>query len=56
MELLMSIVIGIVFSVTIYLFMSKDLLRVVAATLLLSHAVHLLLLTMSGLQRGAAPV
>ncbi|GGP12534.1 Na(+)/H(+) antiporter subunit C [Oceanobacillus neutriphilus] len=56
MELLMSIVIGIIFSVTIYLFMSKNLLRVVAATLLLSHGVHLLLITMSGLQRGAAPI
>ena len=48
MELVMSIIIGIIFSVTIYLFMSKNLLRVVAATLLLSHGVHLLLLTMSG--------
>ncbi|WP_080874681.1 Na(+)/H(+) antiporter subunit C [Oceanobacillus timonensis] len=56
MELLMSIIIGIVFSVTVYLLMSKKLLRVIAGTLLLSHAVHLLLLTMSGLQRGASPI
>ena len=56
MEILMSVVIGIVFSVSIYLFLSRSLLRVVLATVILSHGVHLLLLTMSGLQRGASPL
>lgn len=56
MEILMSIMIGIVFTVSIYLFLSKSLLRVVLATLLLSHGVHLLLLTMAGLQGGASPL
>ncbi|MFS0751367.1 Na(+)/H(+) antiporter subunit C [Oceanobacillus sp. 1P07AA] len=56
MELLMSIIIGIVFSVSIYLFMSRSLLRVAVASVILSHGVHLLLLTMSGLQRGIAPI
>lgn len=56
MEILMSVVIGIVFAVSIYLFMSKSLLRVVLATVILSHGVHLLVLTMSELQRGDAPL
>ena len=56
MEILMSVVIGIVFSVSIYLFLSRSLLRVVLATVVLSHGVHLLLLTMSGLQRGSPPL
>ncbi|WP_249871027.1 Na(+)/H(+) antiporter subunit C [Oceanobacillus saliphilus] len=55
MEILMSIMIGIVFTVSIYLFLSRSLLRVTLATLLMSHGVHLLLLTLSGLQRGASP-
>jgi multicomponent Na+:H+ antiporter subunit C len=56
MELLMSIMIGIVFTVSIYLFLSKSLLRVIFGTLLLSHGVHLLLMTMAELQRGASPL
>lgn len=56
MEILMSVMIGIVFTVSIYLFLSKSLLRVIFGTLLLSHGVHLLLMTMSELQRGAAPI
>ncbi|GAB2569200.1 Na(+)/H(+) antiporter subunit C [Gracilibacillus alcaliphilus] len=56
MEVLMAIMIGIIFMVSIYLMMSRNLLRVAVATLLLSHGVHLLLLTMPGLQRGDAPI
>lgn len=56
MEILMSVVIGIIFTVSIYLFLSRSIIRVVLGTLLLSHGVHLLLITMSELQRGAAPI
>lgn len=56
MEVLMAIMIGIIFTVSIYLIMSNNLLRVAVATLLLSHGVHLLLITLSGLQTGAAPI
>ena len=56
MEILMSVMIGIVFTVSIYLFLSRSLLRVIFGSLLLSHGVHLLLMTMSELQRGAAPL
>ena len=41
MEILMSIMIGIVFTVSIYLFLSRSLLRVIFGSLLLSHGVHL---------------
>ncbi|TFE03774.1 Na(+)/H(+) antiporter subunit C [Jeotgalibacillus salarius] len=56
MEILMSIVVGILFTSAVYLILSKSLLRVIIGTALLSHGAHLLLLTMSGLKRGAAPV
>lgn len=56
MEILMSVIIGVVFSVSIYLFLSRSIIRVIFGTLLISHGVHLLLITMSGLQRGGPPL
>ena len=56
MEVLMSIVIGIIFSVSVYLLLTRSILRVILGTLLLSHGVHLLLITMSELERGAPPL
>ncbi|MDW7673124.1 MAG: Na(+)/H(+) antiporter subunit C [Bacillota bacterium] len=56
MELLMSIVIGILFAAGTYLIMTRSLLRVVLGTGLLSHAALLLILTMGGLKTGAPPL
>jgi multicomponent Na+:H+ antiporter subunit C len=56
MEILMSIVVGVLFMVGTYLILSRHLLRVIFGTILLSHGAHLLLLTMAGLQEGAAPI
>jgi len=56
MEILMSIMIGVIFSVSVYLFLSKSIIRVILGSVLLSHGVHLLLMTMSELQRGAPPL
>lgn len=56
MELVMALAIGILFTIGVYLILSRILLRVVLGTSLLTHGVHLLLLTMAGLKRGAAPV
>lgn len=56
MEIVMSIVIGIVFAVSVYLLLSRNLIRVILGTLTISHGVHLLLITMSELQRGAPPL
>ncbi|MBO1510810.1 MULTISPECIES: Na(+)/H(+) antiporter subunit C [Metabacillus] len=56
MEVLMSIVVGILFSAAVYLMLSKSLLRIIIGTGLLSHGAHLLILTMGGLKQGAAPL
>ncbi|MGU3472784.1 Na(+)/H(+) antiporter subunit C [Paenibacillus sp. D51F] len=56
MELFMSLAVGILFAVGVYLILSKSLLRIVLGTSLLTHGVHLLLLTMSRLKTGSAPL
>jgi multicomponent Na+:H+ antiporter subunit C len=56
MEILMAVVIGILFTCATYLMMSKSLLRIIIGTGLLSHGAHLLILTMGGLKKGAAPL
>jgi len=56
MEILMAIVIGVLFMSATYLMLSKSLLRIIVGTGLLSHGAHLLILTMGGLKRGAAPL
>jgi multicomponent Na+:H+ antiporter subunit C len=56
MEIVMSIVIGILFTAATYLILSKSLIRIIIGTGLLSHGAHLLILTMGGLKRGAAPL
>ena len=56
MEVLMSVVVGILFSAAVYLMLSKSLLRIIIGTGLLSHGAHLLILTMGGLKKGAAPL
>ncbi|WP_462405747.1 Na(+)/H(+) antiporter subunit C [Gracilibacillus sp. Marseille-QA3620] len=56
MEILMSIVVGILFTIATYLVLSKSLLRIIVGTGLLSHAAHLLILTMGGLKQGAVPI
>ncbi|MFY0761906.1 Na(+)/H(+) antiporter subunit C [Metabacillus dongyingensis] len=56
MEILMAIVAGILFMAATYLMLSKSLLRIIIGTGLLSHGAHLLILTMGGLKKGAAPL
>lgn len=56
MEILMSVVIGILFMIGTYLVLTKSLLRVILGTAILSHGAHLLLLTMAGLKRGMPPL
>ncbi|KKM10827.1 monovalent cation/H+ antiporter subunit C [Clostridiales bacterium PH28_bin88] len=55
MELLMSVVIGLMFAVSIYLMLSRNMLRVILGTALISHAINLMLMTVGLLKRGAAP-
>ncbi|ATH92971.1 MULTISPECIES: Na(+)/H(+) antiporter subunit C [Bacillus] len=56
MEILMAFIVGILFTAATYLMLSKSLLRVIIGTAVLSHGVHLLLLTMGGLKKGAPPI
>ncbi|AIQ23643.1 Na(+)/H(+) antiporter subunit C [Paenibacillus sp. FSL H8-0261] len=56
MELVVALAIGVLFSVGVYLVLSKSLLRILLGTNLITHGVHLLLLTMSGLKTGAPPL
>lgn len=56
MELLMAIIVGILFTAAVYLILSKSLLKIIFGTTLISHGVHLLLLTMGGLGGSAPPV
>lgn len=56
METLMSFAIGILFTIGVYMILSKSLLRIILGTSLLTHGIHLLLLTMSGLKTGAPPL
>ncbi|MDQ0178579.1 Na(+)/H(+) antiporter subunit C [Bacillus chungangensis] len=56
MELLMAIVIGVLFMAAVYLMLSKNILRIIVGTGLLSHGAHLLILTMGGLKTGTVPL
>ncbi|WP_110113722.1 Na(+)/H(+) antiporter subunit C [Bacillus sp. CGMCC 1.16541] len=56
MEILMSIVAGILVTIAVYLMLSRSILRIIIGTGLLSHGAHLLLLTMGGLKRGTVPL
>lgn len=56
MESLMIILVGILVTVATYLILSRTILRVILGTAVLSHAVHLLLLTMGGLKKGDVPL
>lgn len=55
MELLMSVVIGILFALGIYLLLSRNMIRVVLGTSLLTHGTNLMLLTSGRLKRGISP-
>lgn len=56
MEILMSLTVGIFFAIGTYLILTRSLIRIILGTSLLTHGVHLLLLTMAGLKTGGAPL
>lgn len=56
MESLMMILIGILVAVATYLVLSRNMIRIILGTALLSHAVHLLILTVGGLKKGDVPL
>lgn len=56
MESLIVVLVGVLVTVATYLILSRNILRVIVGTALLSHAVHLLILTMGGLKKGGVPI
>ena len=56
METLITILVGVLVTVAVYLLLSRNLIRVILGTAILSHAVHLLLMTMGGLKKGGVPI
>ncbi|WP_203248172.1 Na(+)/H(+) antiporter subunit C [Sporosarcina beigongshangi] len=56
METLITILVGVLVTVAVYLLLSRSLIRVILGTAILSHAVHLLLMTMGGLKKGGVPI
>lgn len=56
METLIIILVGVLTAVAIYLILSKNVIRLILGTAILSHAVHLLILAMGGLKIGTVPL
>lgn len=55
MELLMAIVVGVLFALGIYLLLSRNMMRVILGSALITHGANLMLLTAGRLKRGIAP-
>jgi multicomponent Na+:H+ antiporter subunit C len=56
MQLLLALVIGVLYAAGLYIVMRRTLLRLVLGLALLGHAANLLIFTVGGLTRGAAPI
>ena len=56
MEIIISILAGVLFATAIYNILQKQLLRIVIGTTLLSHGAHLFIFTMGKLKKGQPPV
>ncbi|MCI2257087.1 Na(+)/H(+) antiporter subunit C [Domibacillus sp. PGB-M46] len=56
METMIILLVGVLVSTATYLLLSKNMIRIVLGTAILSHAIHLLLMTMGGLKQGSVPI
>jgi len=56
LEIVTSILSGILFATGVYNLLQKQLLRIIIGTALMSHGAHLFILTMGKLKRGAPPI
>ncbi|MFD2130857.1 Na(+)/H(+) antiporter subunit C [Pseudogracilibacillus auburnensis] len=56
METVIIIVAGVLVTVATYLLLSKNLIRVILGTAILTHAVHLLLMAMGGFKGESVPI
>lgn len=50
MEIIMIIVCGILTAISVYLILSKSLIRIIMGTTIITHASNLFLITMGGLK------
>lgn len=56
MEIIIIILAGILIGSSVYLMLSKSLIRIIIGTALLSHGILLMTFTMGQLKRGSIPV
>ncbi|WP_025785482.1 Na(+)/H(+) antiporter subunit C [Sporosarcina sp. D27] len=56
METLITLLVGVLVMVAVYLLLSRNFVRIILGTAILSHAIHLLILAMGGLKKGGAPL
>ncbi|WEK55973.1 MAG: Na(+)/H(+) antiporter subunit C [Candidatus Cohnella colombiensis] len=56
METFVTILAGVLYTVGTYLILNKNLLRIILGITLFSHATHLMLMSINGLKKGAAPL
>lgn len=56
MEIIISILAGLLFTIGIYNILQKQFLRIIIGTGLISHGAHLFILTMGELKRGQPPI
>ncbi len=56
METFTILIAGILFTIGTYLILSKNLLRIILGLGLFTHGAHLMLMAISGLKQGAAPI
>ena len=56
MELLLSIVIGVLYMVALYLMMRRSIVKLIMGLILLGHATNLLIFASGGLTRGGVPL
>lgn len=56
METFMTLIAGVLFTIGVYLVLSKSLIRIILGTSVFSHGVHLMLLAVSGLKKGSVPL
>jgi multicomponent Na+:H+ antiporter subunit C len=56
MDILLSIVVGLLYSIAIYLILQKSLVKVIIGVLILGHASNLFIFVIARLTRGAPPL
>lgn len=56
METLIIILAGVLITIATYLMLSKNLIKIILGTSALTHAGHLLLMTMGGFQGTSVPI